>query len=282
MRWLAAMVMAVFLAAGTAAAQEPPPYQIERSAVLGIDSALLQRRYEVYVKLPPGYDRPENAGKRYPVLYLTDGPYTFQVASGVSRLTHSQKSLEEFILVGLSRAVGGDEQDSRRRDYTPWRNPSIQGETGGAPAYLRHLKAEVLPMVEQRYRVDPKRRVLVGQSYGALFGMWVALTEPELFGAYILTSTSIWFADKALLTLEAEHAAKRKDLKADIYLAVGGLERGRVDMVADQAELAKRLKSRKYPGLRLRADTIEGTVHETTFPVGLVHALMWLFPPRAS
>ncbi|HYC05705.1 MAG TPA: alpha/beta hydrolase-fold protein [Azospirillaceae bacterium] len=282
MRRLAAMLMAVFLAAGPAAAQEPPPYQIERSAVLGLDSALLKRRYEVYVKLPPGYDLPENAGRRYPVLYLTDGPYTFQVASGVSRLTHSQKSLEEFILVGLSRAVGGDEQASRRRDYTPWRNPAIEGETGGALAYLQHLKAEVLPLVEQRYRIDPKRRTLVGQSYGALFGMWVALTEPELFRGYILTSTSIWFADKALLKLEAEQASRRKDLKADIYLAVGGLERGRVDMVADQAELAKRLKSRKYPGLRLRADTIEGTVHETTFPVGLVHALMWLFPPRAS
>jgi hypothetical protein len=42
------------------------------------------RVYQIYVKTPFGYDAPENAGRVWPVIYLNDGPYTFQVASGRS------------------------------------------------------------------------------------------------------------------------------------------------------------------------------------------------------
>ena len=120
-------------------------------------------------------------------------------------------------------------------------------------------------------------------SFGGLFGLWVALTRPDLFNAYILTSPSIWWLERALLQTETDYAARHKDLKATIYLATGSLERPgpcpacKHDMVADQQELVRRLRSRKYPGLRIKAEVVEGTIHELTFPVGLAHALQWMF-----
>lgn len=263
----------------------PAAFQVENSAVLPLTSTVLSRDYEVYVKTPPGYGKPENAGKRYPVIYLTDGPYTFQVASGISRLTFSQGLLNEFVIVGVSWGSGEPPADSRRRDLTPWPNTAIKGATGGGPAYLTFLKTEVMPLVEGRYRIDPAQRTLSGQSYGGLFGLWVAFTEPALFANYILTSPSIWFAEQQILKTEAAYAASHKDLKARIYLASGGREHPgpggcpgcERDMNADRQALADRLRARNYPGLEVRSETIPGTFHETTFPVGLINGMQWLY-----
>ncbi|NQE60368.1 alpha/beta hydrolase [Caulobacter sp. RHG1] len=276
--------------AGLAAVETPGapqdrPFAIENSAVIPIRAKASGRDYEIFVKTPPGYDKPQNAGRRYPVIYLTDGPYTFQVASGISRVPFSQGLFDEFVIVGLSWAKGDPPADSRRRDLTPWRDPEIKGETGGGPAHFAFLKDEVMPLVERRYRLDPAQRTLAGQSYGAIFGLWVLFHAPETFQNYILTSPSIWYADRQALKDEADYAAAHKDLKATLYMATGSREHPGAggcpgcehDMVADQALLATSLKSRNYPGLRVRTSLVEDGFHETTFPVGLMRGMQGLY-----
>ena len=263
-----------------------PPFQVERSAVHTIASAKLKRSYDLYVKLPPGYDKPENAQRKYPVLYLTDGPYTFQVASGVTRVPFNHGTFEDFILVGLSYAQGDDPVVSRERDLTPLvdrRNKP--NPTGGGPAYLDFIRDEAIPLIERTYRADPRRRSLAGQSYGGLFGIWVMFNEPELFQNYILTSASLWYNKKAMFDAETAYAKTHTDLKANLYMAIGSTEYpgGCADapsqcpdgsnMVAQQAEMLKRLASRKYKSLTLHGKVVEGAFHTTTFPVGLLWAL---------
>lgn len=265
----------------------PPAFAIERSAVHTLVVPDSRRSYDLYVKLPPGYDKPENLLRRYPVIWLNDGPYTFQVASGVSRVPFSQELFEEFILVGVSYAQGDMPADSRRRDLTPTADAKKPG-SGGARAYLAFLRDTALPFVERRYRADPARRTLAGQSYGALFGLWVAFSEPELFQNYILTSTSLWYDRRAMFALEGDYAAKHKDLPAQLFFAVGEREKpGQcghrecdVDMVADQAAMVQRLRSRAYTHLRVQARVVPEAYHETTFPVGLLWAMQQLFMPR--
>jgi predicted alpha/beta superfamily hydrolase len=265
------------------APEDGAPFVVPDTAVHTLPASTEGRVYQVYVKTPVGYDAPENAGRTWPVIYLNDGAYTFQVASGVTLLPYKFGRLEQAILVGISYAQGDDGMVSRRRDMTPWRDPGLSSASGGAPQYLAFIKTQVLPFVESRYRADPRRRTLAGQSYGALFGAWVAVTEPELFDSYILTSPSLWYDHHQMSKAEAVYAASHKDLKARIYLATGELERPRPggdaeDMVADQQAFAKALRSRGYPSLKVRDEIMDGTVHETTFPVGLVHGLQWLFP----
>lgn len=266
-----------------ALAQDGAPFVVPDTMVHTLPASAEGRVYQIYVKTPFGYGAPENAGRTWPVIYLNDGPYTFQVASGVTHLPYKFNRLDEAILVGISYAQGDDGMVSRRRDMTPWRDPSLPSASGGAPQYLVFLKTRVLPFVESRYRADPRRRVLAGQSYGGLFGAWVAVTEPELFDTYLLTSPSLWYGDRAMFKAEAAYAQAHKDLKARIYLATGELERPRPggdaqDMVADQQAFARTLRARGYPGLKIRDEVMAGTFHETTFPVGLVHGLEWRFP----
>lgn len=294
-----ASFLALLFACPTAAVQLPeqavkpfgsPPFQIERSAVHTITSTKLGRTYDLYVKLPPGYDKPENARRTYPVLYLTDGPYTFQVASGVTRVPFNHGTFEDFILVGLSYAHGDDPVVSRERDLTPLvdrRNKPTP--TGGGPAYLDFIKNEAIPLIEKTYRADPRRRSLAGQSYGGLFGIWAMFNEPELFQNYILTSASLWYGKKAMFEAEAEYAKTHTDLKANLYMAIGSTEYpggcgdapaqcpDGSNMVAQQAEMLKRLASRKYKNLKLHGKVVEGAFHTTTFPVGLLWALQDVF-----
>lgn len=288
MRFVWLLAAALFLCMPAVQAQEDlPAYQVERTSVHTLTSVQNGRTYDLYVKLPPGYADPKNAGRRYGVLYLTDGDYTFQVASGITRLAHNLKRLEEFILVGLPTAKGENGMDSRRRDLTPWVDTDLAGLSGGAPAYLDFLVKQAMPLVERTYRVDPTRRTLVGQSYGGLFGLWVLFTQPQHFSSYILTSPSIWYKDYALRALEAVYAKQHNDLKARVYMATGSFEAAKPgdsrynknrDMVADQQDMAKRLRGRKFPGLQVKSEVSQGTYHETTFPVGLIQGLQWLYP----
>lgn len=290
MRFLGLLAAGLLFMGAPAQAQDPlPAYQVERTSVHTVTATKNGRTYDLYVKLPPGYDDSKNAGKRYAVLYLTDGGYTFQVASGITRLAHSQKRLEEFILVGLPTAKGEDGMESRRRDLTPWAVAGLDSASGGASVYLDFLVTQAVPLIERTYRVDPARRTLVGQSYGGLFGLWVLFTQPEHFSGYILTSPSIWFNDYALRRLEADYAKQHKDLRAKVYLTAGSFETLKTgstdkryntkhDMLLDQADMARRLAARKYAGLQVKSETTQGTFHETTFPVGLIQALQWLYP----
>lgn len=263
-------------------AQAGEPFQIEHSTVVPIESKLLGRRYEAYVKTPPGYDAPENRSRTYPVLYMTDGAYTFQVASAITMVPFNHNRLKQFIIVGISNTVNEDPAAARRRDLTPWVMEKY-GQTGESAKYLEFLKRELIPTVENKYRIDPDRRVLSGQSLGGSFGLWVAFTEPSLFGSYVLTSPSIWWAKHALLDVEANYARNHKDLKAKIFLAVGQMERPgecqtcTADMAGGVETIAQRLRSRKYPSLQLKSEVTAGTYHETTFPIGLTKGLQWLF-----
>lgn len=272
----------LFVAIGVTGAQAGEPFQIEHSTVIPIESKLLGRRYDAYVKTPPSYDAPENRSRTYPVLYMTDGAYTFQVASGITMVPFNHNRLKEFIIVGISNTVNEDPATARRRDLTPWVMEKY-GKSGEAAKYLEFLKGELIPTVENRFRIDPHQRVLSGQSLGGSFGLWVAFTEPSLFSSYVLTSPSIWWAKHALLDVEAGYARTHKDLKAKIFLAVGQMERpGECtictgDMAGDVQAMAQRLRSRKYPSLQLRSEVIADTYHETTFPIGLMKGLQWLF-----
>ena len=290
--WLFLAVFSLHCAAAAdvpAPVDDAPPFQIERSHVHTLASRTLGRSYDIYVKLPPGYDQPENAQKKYPVVYLTDGPYTFQVASGVTRVPFNHGTFDEFILVGLSYAQGEDPVQSRERDLTPF--PDLRNKpypTGGAAAYLDFLEHEAMPLAETTYRIDPAQRTIAGQSYGGLFGLWVLFTEPHLFRNYVLTSASLWYNRRAMFPLEAKFAAQHRDLNANVYFAIGANEHpapcGRLpsecsdeNMVADQAAMVKALRSRRYRNLKVHAKIVEGAYHTTTFPVGLLWALQDLF-----
>lgn len=266
-----------------AAADDRSAFSIPNSDVHTLTSGTPDRTYDIYIRTPVGYNKPENADRTYPVIYLNDGPYTFQVASGVTHLPMGgPHKLERAILVGISFAHGEGGMDSRVRDLTPVSDDSWQNyETGGGPQYLKFIESEVIQFVETNYRADPKKRTLAGQSLGGSFGAWVLLEHPGIFSSYILTSPSLWYKDRLIFDLEASYAARHHDMKAKVYLAVGELETiahgMRQPMKPQLEEFGEALSSRNYPGLDLKVEIISDAIHETTFPQGFTRGAQWLF-----
>lgn len=272
-----------------AASGNGSPYVLQGTEVWAVPDPVSGRDYEVFVSLPASYAT--SPGRRYPVLYVTDADYAFPIIRQIARRVNlNEPMVEEFILVGLSHSRGDSPIASRNRDYTPTPNGPRNASSmvhGEGPAYQTYLKTRAIPFIEDRFRADPTRRVLLGHSYGGLLGAQIMFTDPGLFQAYVLGSPSFWFDRRHIMTMEADYARTHRDLPADVFMYIGAWEvpggdsrNAPVDMVGDLRTMERVLTSRAYPGLRVRSTVLEDEDHLTVAPVGFTRALLAVLPAR--
>lgn len=165
------------------------------------------RAFHVYVRLPEGYD-PE-AARTYPTVYLTDGDSLFPILAANHLFLTYDDRLPEAIVVGI--AYGGFDPSVNRRSVD-FQAPGagVAAEAAGAEAFNRFLRTELIPEIEGRFRSDPSRRVLFGQSRGGAFVLWSAVHDPDLFWGRIASNPSITPGIEALM--QAPAPSGRRDL----------------------------------------------------------------------
>ena len=181
----------------------------------------------VQVWLPPGYRT--HPVRRYPVLYLHDGQNVFDAAAAGAEwgVDETAQRLVEAGEVAPMIIVAVAATDSRIDDYTPAPgrvDGLVQG--GGAEAYARYLVDELKPAVDARYRTQPGRdsTAVGGASLGGLVSMWLLMARPETFGAALVVSPTVFWADGDILARVAA-AAPPPGLKPPrIWLDAGELE----------------------------------------------------------
>jgi enterochelin esterase-like enzyme len=240
------------------------------------------------VWLPPQYDEPENAGKRYPVLYLNDGQNLFepstsftgvewQVDETADRLIR-ESQIPPMIIVGIDNA-----QKDRFREYMPHRclNPMMLRVQGSR--YPNFLLKEVMPFIARTYRVatGPENTGLGGSSLGALISLYTAALHPGWFGRLLLESPSLWASNRQMIR-ESRAILQWPDR---IFLATGTQEAGREDrdrsMVDDVQELANIFKRAGLDDRRLHLLIDDGaTHHESAWARRFPEALSFLFGQR--
>jgi predicted alpha/beta superfamily hydrolase len=273
----------------------PAAFVLKDTEVRTIRAKALERDYEIYVSLPESYR--SQPRRRFPVLYVTDADYAFPLVRSIAqRVGNRAQGLEEFILVGLSYAIGDSPQFSRRRDYTPTphgektRDPEGRRPLfGEAEPYRRFLAEELMPFVAATYRTDTTRSLYAGHSYGGLFGLHVLLSQPSMFSHYIIGSPSLWFDRRVMFSRERAFAEANSDLNAHVLMAIGSFETVNpasddrrysraLDMVGDFRAFEQALRSRNYPGLRLTTEVIGEEDHLTAFPAIVTRGLLWALP----
>jgi predicted alpha/beta superfamily hydrolase len=239
--------------------------------------------------LPPGYDDPQNAGRRYPVFYLNDGQNLFEPATSFNGVEWqvdetSDRLIREgavppLIVVGLDNA-GKD----RIREYMPYRSlqPVIMRVQGSR--YPDFLIKEVMPFVARNYRVasGPQNTGLGGSSLGALIALYTAIVRPGIFGQLLLESPSLWASNRQII----KQSRSVKTWPERMVLAMGTAEAGRPDrdrsMVDDVRELATILRRSGVDNKRLLVNIDESGKHnESAWARRFPEALSFLFAPRS-
>jgi len=276
------------------AADTNTSFNIPRTQTIQINDA--NRAYELFVKLPKGYDTDANKNHRYPVIYITDAMYAFQIVSGATRFPMNSNAMQQAILVGVSWQKGLRGDKSRVRNYTPSVDKIWKKQTGGAARHVAFLQKKVLPYIKQSFRTDPSQRTYVGNSLGGLFGAYILLEQPKMFSNYVLGSPSFWWHKQMIFDLLQQRKRSLSKLKVNVFIGIGEFEHNgsngysSFDMVGDAQEFMTALDNvniSQDPSMRTGSSqsmtittkllVIDDASHETAFPTSAIQGLYWLF-----
>ena len=240
------------------------------------------RTYQLYVGLPDSYE--EEPGRRYPVLYLCDGYWDFNLVRAIAGNLPDDKVIPEIIVVGIG--YPGERADYarlRRSDLTPvaatYEGASYDGPSGHAQEFLSVVENEIIPFVEHEYRADLSYRVLAGSSLGGLFTLYAMFERPGLFVGHIAASPAAQWADDWLLGFEDEFHRSGKPLGSRLFLSYADQEPALIFEGVKRVDA--RLRERAYPGLAYEFHVVQGEGHAGTKAESLNRGVRFAFSPRA-
>ena len=276
---------------------EPVPIKLPNSESRLFESSIVGDTFKINICLPEGYD---GSNTTYPVVYATDaGGGIFTLWNLVTNLSLLSGELPQLILVGIDYAVDTVEDfwRCRQRDLDPIADhledyakllEFLQMETispGGAEAFLRFIREELKPFINDTYRANALDSTYIGISSGGLFGLYVFFHYPDTFNRYVIGSPDINRGNKAVFAYERNYAVNHDDLVAKVFLSIGSLEENdpfEVIQPSDQyisnlKTLAATLKERNYPSLELTSHIFEGETHLSVIPAVYSRGLRAVF-----
>jgi len=163
-----------------------------------IYSNTMKEQRKIEIVLPDDYK--EGDGKRYDVVYVTDGEWNTKIVAQMQRFVQIQFVPPQIIVSLPNTYING--RNMRDRDLTP---THIDGNpvSGGADKYIAFIKTELVPYIEKKYPTTGQR-TLEGGSLGGLFGLYTFFKEPDLFQSYMLADPAFWWDNGFLMKMAAE------------------------------------------------------------------------------
>lgn len=205
--------------------------------------------YEIKVGLPDNYNP---AGEKYATIYLLDGKEIFEFVANKSKEIADRLAAKNVLVVSIGYGK------NRSIDYTPTKVSEV---TGGAAQFMNFIETQLIPGIEQEFNADTSRsgRVILGHSYGGLFGGCAFAVNNNVFGNYILLSPSFWFDNLVALKLEKNYRDINKNKKQLVFMGIGEAENlGR--MQAPFEAFHQTLQS-NYPDIKLAKNSEKDLDH---------------------
>jgi len=238
-----------------------------------LNSQAVGRPYHIYVRLPEGY---RDAGEeRYPVIYLLDGDSTFPMLAPLHLFMHYDDKVPEAILVGI--AYGGFDPSINKRDVD-FRLVMDDGSAGGASQFQEMLEDELLPRIDQQFRTDPERRVIVGQSRGGSAVLQAAWLKPGLFWGHVASNPGREPDTKLLFGMDRQPPPKERDG----FLIVASGSRDRDYLRGTALEWRDQVASRDDLPWETRFLDIEGGTHAANLGDAYRRAMKIMFPNQGD
>jgi predicted alpha/beta superfamily hydrolase len=224
---------------------------------------------------------------KVPVIYVLDGNSLFgEVADMLTGYGYFGDTAPAYV-VGIGYPAGNFNQwlSLRNHDlihvHVPATIEAAKGSGDGAK-FQKFLLQELRPLIASRYRVDERRSILAGHSFGGLFTSHVLLNTPDAFSGYIVCSPAIWAEPQLLEKASAFHMTD----PPKVFIGIGSKEEEQCgeqySMVKNAQELAARLKDHASSA-DVTLTEFEGQTHGTAIPECLSHGIQFMLPaPPAS
>ena len=284
------------------------PATIPASEVRVMKSKYTGRKYRISISLPfASFKSDPDAWPfnepldRWPVVYVLDGNWYFGLITAMVRnmawFGKWTGDTTDAIVVGIGYPEDKNPQEAlceqvanRFYDLTPGRDVEIEkwvegsvrrpSPTGGGGSFLDFIKHELIPVIEQDFQADPRKRILAGHSLGGVFTAFALLEEPGLFDTYIIGSPSLAFGDRFIFKREELFARRRKKLAAKVHLWIGDREETLDDpAVSDVIRFGAILEGRKYKGLTLVKQIFADLQHNEVIAPGFLAGLKLALKP---
>ena len=186
-------------------------------------SEVLGESRKIWIHLPSEVGDPTFGSKKYPVLYLLDGPGHFYSVTGMIKQlssTNGNTIVPQMIIVAIPNT-------NRTRDLTPTHtviNPFGEEtdwlkESGGGEKFNEFLENELIPYIDENYPTTTYR-TYVGHSFGGLTVINTLLTRPHLFSNYVAIDPSLWWDDQAILKFSKSKMRDTKFKNKALYVGI--------------------------------------------------------------
>lgn len=275
--------LAFLFGALQAHAAEPPPaypaHTVRNTQLRALPPNADGRAYQLHIHLPGSFA--QSPGRRYPVLYVTDGYWDFATVVASYNNLHYDEVVPEFIIVGLGYAGEGlDYGELRNWELSPIATGGGAASRGGhADKFLASLEKDIFPLVEREYRADPAQRYLAGSSLGGLFALHAMYARPGLFQGYIAASPAVVMGGDWIIGQAKAYAATGKPLRARLYLT--GAEYEWPGFLAGIRRYQALLPQLQHPGLVFENRIIDGERHAGTKAESYTRGMRFVFAPLA-
>lgn len=182
-----------------------------------IHSNILNQKRGLVIYLPESFKKSNRKRDKYPVVYLLDGDYNFVPFVGMLKQyseMNDTKILPEMIVVGIPNI----DFNSRMMDFSPTTDGNPE-QFGGGDKFLKFIKTELFPYIEQNYS-GSQNRTIVGHSFGGLVVMNALTNHSEMFDNYLMIDGSLYF-DNELFLKNPNYSLKGRDLKGkNLYIGI--------------------------------------------------------------
>lgn len=243
-----------------------------------IQSQYLKETKIVNVALPDQY---QFSAKEYPIILILDSNLLFDTTTAIANQLSRTSRMPESIVISFSAG-------SRHRNYYA---PNLYNNHRDRPynygnkqdELLSFLENELLPQIEQKYRVA-KFKIVVGFSPSSALSIHTLLTMPNLFQAYICLAAGNIIGDgysrgKRLIEELEKLYGSQKLAQNYLYVVSGSKDaEGQPYIKASVEDFNDKLFKYNTSNIHTKAEIIEGEGHTDVVLPGLISAFDFIFP----
>lgn len=264
----------------------------KKSDSMKVFSAEISDSFSIFVNLPNEYNN--DSTTKYPVAYILDANLYFDIVASVLKKYSDVGLAPSIILVGIGYKDFPTMDSLRTRDYTyPVAIPEYEmSVSGGADKFLSFINSDVIPRIDQKYKTDTSKRVLMGHSLGGYFTAYAFLQElinkNSGFNGFIAASPSMHYNRYWLLDqLKAARSRQPSQKNISCYITYGGLEdvetKNDTTMIRLNdltSKLSEIITGASQSNIRYKSSIFSDLEHMDTQLPSFIKGLQWILNDR--